>query len=194
MHPYSINSKERSVVPLFLAVLAIILSYLLHLFSDKVFKIPWWIEAPSVIGFYGILYNLFDKYFWKYKMFSKLGLVKTPVICGVWSGNSKSSANYENGNKVVKVEIRQSWTSIKIFLETDTSESLSFEASIVIDQFNTPRLYYQYQNNPKDSAPGTMHTHFGSVHASIKDSKTIEAEYYSGRDRNNTGTFLINKN
>ncbi len=54
MHPYSINSEEHKHISLYLAVVAILLAWTLYLFSKNVFPLPWWIEAPSVIGFYGI--------------------------------------------------------------------------------------------------------------------------------------------
>ena len=44
-------------------------------------------------------------------------------------------------------------------------------------------------NKPKDSAPETMHVHYGSASAKLDENESLQTEYYSGRDRNNTGSF-----
>ena len=194
MHNYSINSEEHKIVSFYLAILAILLAWGLSLFSDKVFSIPWWIEAPSVIGFYGILYKLFDSWFWKKEILRKIGLIKTPVVEGNWTGILNSLSQHSTGPiDIKKFKVKQTWTHIRIYLATETSESYSFEASMTVDHFDTARIHYQYMNSPKDSSPETMHMHCGSVTAKIIDSETIESEYYSGIDRNNIGSFSLKK-
>ena len=36
---------------------------------------PWWIDAPSVIGFYGLLYWASDERLWKLGILRKIGLI-----------------------------------------------------------------------------------------------------------------------
>lgn len=142
----------------------------------------------------GILYKLFDSWFWKKEILRKIRLIKTPVIEGNWTGSLNSSSQYSTGPiDIKKFKVKQTWTRIRIYLATETSESYSFEASMTVDHFDTARIHYQYMNSPEDSSPETMHMHCGSVTAKIIDSETIEAEYYSGRDRNNTGSFSLKK-
>ncbi len=194
MHPYSINSEEHKKVSLCIAVAAILLAWGLSVFSNHVLKIPWWIESPSVLGFYGILYALFNNYLWKKKILHTLGVIKTPVFEGVWLGEIISQSEHATNPIIIKkFKIKQTWTHIRIFLETETSESYSFEASMNIDYFDTARIHYQYMSQPKDSSPETMHMHCGSVTAKLIDENNIEAEYYSGRDRNNTGSFRVER-
>jgi len=188
MHNYSINSEERTQIPFFLAILSIIFAWVLGSIH-----FPWWVDAPSVMGFYGILFLVFDRFAWKLKFLHKIGIIKTPILQGEWAGTSTSSTPHPDGNKKVVVKIIQTWTHIKIFLETDTSKSFSFEGSIVINQFEIPMLYYQYESHPKNGSAETMNIHCGSVYAKILNENLIEAEYYSGRGRQNIGNFKITK-
>jgi hypothetical protein len=66
MHGYSTDSAERRIVPLLLASVAIMLAWL----SSKILAIvhltlPWWLDAPSTVGYYGALYALFDRNLWR---------------------------------------------------------------------------------------------------------------------------------
>src|SRR6266567_345217 len=79
MHGYSTDSNERRIVPLVLALLAIALAWTSSKFLGAVhLAIPWWIDAPSSMAFYGGLYALFDKYLWRKSLARKLGLVRIP--------------------------------------------------------------------------------------------------------------------
>lgn len=194
MHPYSINSEEHKHISLYLAVVAILLAWELYLFSKNVFPLPWWIEAPSVIGFYGILHKWFENKLWRNKYIRRVLSIKTPIIDGNWSGSITSHSTHANGLiPIKKFCIKQTWSHVLIYLETETSESNSFEASMNVDEFGTPRIHYQYINKPKDNAPETMHVHYGSASAKLDDNGSLQTEYYSGRDRNNMGSFEVKK-
>lgn len=194
MHPYSINSEEHKHISLYLAVISILLAWGLNVFSTNIFSIPWWVEAPSVIGFYGILHKLFETSLWRNTHVRKILSIKTPIIDGDWSGTIASHSVHATGPvPIKKFCIKQTWTHICIYLETNTSESYSFEASMNVDEFETARIHYQYVNKPKDNAPETMHIHQGSASAKLDDQDVLQTEYYSGRDRNNTGSFELKK-
>lgn len=194
MHPYSINSEEHKNISLYIAIASILLAWGLYWFSKNVFALPWWVEAPSVIGFYGILNKWLESSLWKKKYIRKIFGIKTPVLDGEWSGSINSNSVHSTGPvPIKKFCIKQTWSHIKIYLETETSESNSFEASMNVDEFGTPRIHYQYINQPKDSAPETMHIHKGSASAKLDDNGFLQTEYYSGRDRNNTGSFEVKR-
>ena len=179
-----------------LAILAILFAWVLGFLSQKLnIQIPWWFDAPSVFGFYGIIFTWFNKYGWKIKILHKIGVVKTPVIEGKWTGELKS-ITHESDESLQKIsmEIKQTWTNIRFELKAKNSDSFSIEAGVVIDHAVNPIIYYHYQNQPKNNAPETMHVHFGSVQAKLVESNIIEAEYFSGRDRQNFGTFRLVKN
>lgn len=194
MHPYSINSEEHKRMSLYMAVIAILLAWGLFFFSKNIFSLPWWVEAPSVIGFYGFLHKWFESKLWRNKFIRKIFGIKTPIVDGDWSGSITSHSSHANGLiPIKKFCIKQSWTHIRIYLETENSESYSFEASMNVDEFGTVRIHYQYMNKPKDGAPETMHVHYGSASAKLDDQGVLRTEYYSGRDRNNTGSFEIKR-
>jgi uncharacterized membrane protein len=54
MHGYSTDSDEKRVVPLILAGLAIALAWMSsNLLATEHFSMPWWMDAPSSVFFYG---------------------------------------------------------------------------------------------------------------------------------------------
>ena len=75
MHPYATDSQERKTIPLFIAAFAVIsalaLSRLLQLIHW-----PGWVDAPATMGFYGIYYDLFRRWFWRIPLLHTLGIVK----------------------------------------------------------------------------------------------------------------------
>src|SRR5258708_37900032 len=92
MHGYSTDSDERRVVPLLLAFFAISLAWL----SSKLLVVihlsmPWWVDAPSLMAFYGVLYTLFDRSLWRNGLGSKLGRVRIPNLAERCSGYLFSS-------------------------------------------------------------------------------------------------------
>src|SRR5216683_3282170 len=94
MHGYSTDSGERRVIPLLLALLAIALAWVSSKFLASIhLSMPWWVDAPSSMAFYGALYALFDKYLWRNRLVCKLGLVRTPNLTGRWRGFPLPSAH-----------------------------------------------------------------------------------------------------
>jgi hypothetical protein len=74
MHGYSTDSDEKRIVPLFLAGLAIALAWMSsNLLATKHFSMPWWMDAPSSMFFYGTLCALLDTRLWRHPLMRKLG-------------------------------------------------------------------------------------------------------------------------
>src|SRR5260370_5051141 len=87
MHGYSTDSSERRIVPLLLALLAIALAWATSKFLAAAhLSLPWWVDAPSSMAYYGVLYALFDRYLWRNSFVHKLGLVRIPNLTGRWRG------------------------------------------------------------------------------------------------------------
>jgi hypothetical protein len=187
MHGYSTESNERRVVPFLLAVLAVGLAWstaralaILHL------HFPWWADAPSSLGYYGVLYGLFDKYLWRNSLARRLGLSKIPDLSGAWHGYLTTSFDSHSRRYHVLVQIFQSWTQISIFLTTITSISASRIAAIEASGPEGVALIYEYQNQPLSNAARTMHMHYGTATLRISGS-SFTGEYYAGRDRRTFG-------
>ena len=187
MHGYSTDSDERRVVPLFLALVAISLAWLSFKFLAVIhFSTPWWVDAPSLMAFYGALYALFDRHLWRSRLIHKLGLVKTPNLAGRWHGYLTSSFDHHAKRYDLCVQIVQSWTQISVLLSTATSASRSCVAVIQVADPEGVALIYQYENQPVADATSTMHMHYGTAMLRMSGGTKLTGDYYAGRDR---GTF-----
>ncbi|PYT93122.1 MAG: hypothetical protein DMG36_11345 [Acidobacteria bacterium] len=194
MHSYSTDSDERRLVPLILAALAIVLAW----GSSKVLaaahvSLPWWMEAPSSMGLYGVLYTLFDKYLWRTTYVRKLGLSKVPNLAGRWNGFLVSSFDGFAKQHDVMLQIFQSWTQISVYLTTATSISTSCVAVIQVSDLSGVGLVYQYQSQPLANARKSMHMHFGTgmLRMCRDDHHHLTGEYYAGRDRGTYGQICF---
>ena len=194
MHEYSINTEERKNVLLVLSLFSIIFSWFFNkLLVIYKISLPWWVESPSVLFFYGLLFIIFDKWLWQY--FKTINLIKTPNLNGKWTGYLKSSFSNHKLEVKAKIRIFQTWTKIKILLITNKSLSYSEVASIVINTPEGKYLSYQYINEPKTNSAKTMSIHRGSVRLLFNEkSYSLEGDYFSGRDRQNFGSLYFKRN
>lgn len=194
MHPYATDSPERLNIIFGLAVFSVGLAYLLHAgVSFLGIQFPWWAESPSMMGIFGLLYQLFEKRLWRWKILRRMRIVGVPDLNGEWSVEGRTSFDSEkifSANAIIK----QTWTKISVWLETPESLSHSISASILIEQPGGVTLSYEYRNEPKANAKGTMHAHRGTAVLKLKGNGCeLEGEYYSGRDRLNYGALLFKK-
>lgn len=189
MHPYSTDSNEKNSVPLLLVIASVLSAWFLNRVLEVLqFTVPWWIGAPSVVGFYGMFYTIFDKYLWRLLVLRKIGLVKLPDLNGSWEGYIASSFDAHATKHDATIEIRQSWARISISLRTRISKSHSLTATILTENQNAVIISYEYQNEPMPRAENTMHTHRGTARLTLEpENQAIEGEYYTGRDRQNFG-------
>src|SRR5258708_13383736 len=170
MHGYSTDSDERRVVPLFLALVAISLAWLSSKFFAVVpLSITWWVDAPFLMTFYGVLYTLFDRHLWRNGFACKLGLVKIPNLAGCWRGYLISSFDGHARRHNLVINIFQTWTQLAVFLATTTSISRSFPALIQFTDTDGIPLSYPYQNQPLVGPANSMPMHF--VTATLRVSK-----------------------
>jgi hypothetical protein len=194
MHGYSTDSGERRIVPLLLAGAAVTLAWVSSRILSAVHVLPpWWLDAPSSLGFYGVLYFLFDRILWRIRFFRKLGLVRVPNLAGHWRGYLLSSFDGHSKHYGLMIDIFQSWTQVAVFLMTETSVSRSSAAMIQIDIPDGIALIYQYQNQPLADATKTMHMHYGTAVLRLSDADCLTGEYYAGRDRRTFGRICCQR-
>src|SRR6266849_5071916 len=117
MHGYSTDSGERRVVPLLLASVAIALGWVSsRILAVTNLVVPWWLDAPSSLAFYGALNSLFDRYLWRNGLVSKLGLVRIPNLAGQWHGYLVSSFDgHEKDRKSTRLNSSHEWISYAVF-------------------------------------------------------------------------------
>lgn len=193
MHPYVTDSNERRLVPLLLAALSMICSWGLYEILMLIqISPPWWFDMPSLMGFYGLFYAAFDKWLWRISFIRRIGLVKVPVLAGRWEGQVTSSFDEHQGQLEAVIQVHQTWTRIRIDLETKNSKSFSQTASIITEISDSALIAYDYLNEPKAHSTMTMHTHRGFARHTwcvVNGRETFDGEYYSGRDRGTFGTL-----
>jgi hypothetical protein len=194
MHGYSTDSSERRIVPLLLALLAIALAWTSSKFlATAQLSVPWWVDAPSSMAFYGALYALFDRYLWRNDFVRKLGLVRVPNLTGRWRGYLVTSFDGHATRHNLIIHIFQSWTQIVVYLNTPTSMSRSCTAVIQVDDPEGAALVYQYQSQPLADAMGTMHMHYGTGMLRITNDGFLAGDYYTGRDRRTFGRICCRR-
>lgn len=193
MHPYATDSPERRTVTLILSVLSILAAWCFASTLEALhLGVPWWLDAPSVVGFYGAFYAGFDRYLWRIPIFRTIRLVRIPRLDGTWQGYAASSFDNHADHHPVSVHIAQTWTHIRIGLAADKSQSHSLVASLLVEGIS-PTLTYLYLNEPKADAVNTMHTHRGTVQLTLQADRSLDGEYYTGRDRQSYGVLHLTR-
>jgi len=197
MHQYQTDDSVKKNFLIVAVLLAVALAYLFGKAIDALqIQIPWYLESPSILGFFGAIYWLYDKYIWKTKWIQKVDWIKTPNISGKWNVEIRTSHGDFTETVSGKAIIRQTAFKISIALETDTSTSNSIHAALMrTEKVSEYELTYNYINHPKADSLETMSIHMGTTHVSIADdSQKIDGEYYSGRNRQNFGRVTFSRN
>ena len=178
----SINFTKPSHIAFFGAVIPLA-SWII---SQKFFSLlpdwPNWLEGLSPIAVYGLIYFLFDKYFWKWSIFRYIGIVWFPNLNGRWTGTQMSS--YKDGNEKNvevdgKLEISQTFSKICVrgYYAKSDSESVAASFAECNDQVY---LFYTYDNDPGSLKTGTMQRHKGSGKIKLLPSeKRIKGCYWN---------------
>lgn len=200
MHQYATDSGEKKFILLMMALLSILATWVLYELMTRISTLtglsaPWWLEIPSLMTFYGLFYEIFDKWLWKKPIVQKLGLARIPNLNGLWKGYVRSSHDQFKEKIEASIRIFQSWTHIEICQETKTSKGRSFVATILTKNLDAARLFFMYRNMPEIDADPNMHQHSGSAQLILSsDEKTLSGDYYNcGRDRLTWGKLYFEK-
>jgi hypothetical protein len=183
MHPYSTDLDKRGYVPLTIAIVSIIAAWLLStLLTTLRWSVPWWVDAPSVLAFYGFFSAAFEKRLWRTSVIRPL--LGIPNLNGTYKGYISSSFDKHHSKHPATLEIRQTWKEISVIMTTENSSGQSTAASLNTE---TGIFSYEYLNEPKPGTASTMHCHRGTGALKITSEDHLEGEYYSGRDRQTYG-------
>ena len=195
MHYYVTDSNDKDKLTWLNIILSLVLAYCTSLIIIKMsWNNFWWLDIPSVFGYYGILNYFLNKYVWKWKKIRSILFINTPNLNGIWQGNLSSSFNNHTQKINVKVNIKQSLTKMAISFESEQSRGHSIIATLLIDDVGSRALRYEYLNEPKIDSPETMHMHRGTSHLILVDDHTLDGDYYSGRDRVQRGLINLRRN
>jgi hypothetical protein len=152
--------------------------------------IPWWIDTPSVLGFYGLVYWFYDRWAWRWL----IGVHGIPDIAGNYSVKIRSSHDKHATEYEARITVWQSWSRILVRLEASGSISVSRGGYLVEVPGNGHRLVYLYHNTPRPSAVSSMQQHDGTGEIDFAaDGQTAVGGYYSGRGRLQHGEMSLTR-
>ncbi len=182
MHPYSTDAPERESIPKLLAVLAVLAALALDwMLRSTHTLIPWWVDTPAVMGFYGLFFIIWDKWLWALRL-GPLRLSKLPDLGGEWRGELRSSFSSTEPAKAACVTIRQTWSRILVTLESVSSHSASTMATVYTVESADHGIKYEYLNHPKALMGQAMQPHRGLASLRLKeDGKVVEGDYFTAR-------------
>jgi hypothetical protein len=188
-HPYSADTNDRRLVHVYFAITGILLSYCIYLICETLrCTIPWWIDAPAILGFYGTIYIIFKKWLWNNSFFKFLLSLKTPDWNGTYNCILKTSFDNFHDEKKIDIIIVQDWDTISITSRTNLSKSNSISGSFSIDNAIYPVFTYEYINQPDNDAPSSMQIHIGMTSIWFENGELI-GEFFTGRGRVTYGKF-----
>lgn len=197
MHEYSISNHDRKTAYYFLAMLSGLLgvgiAYLLGFF-EKSFGVV--AAAPSGLAVFGLLFIVFDKFIWKWPWLYNLGVVKIPNLNGYWDASMASSAT---GKQIeAKVFVYQTYSKIRIRLETEKSESISQMAALEMADPTLFNLRYEYSAEYQRDENAEILRHYGVTSLKLKSdshdfSSKHSATYYTEQGRDSHGTITIKR-
>lgn len=189
MHGYTEEGKNRQTVIFWLTVISIILgagiTYGLNVlieFINKKIEIEILILCITLIfgvsasGIFGLIYWMFDKFFWKIKIFRNHDLSGKYQCHGI----SKDKSQKEKDEFDAIITIKQTWTKITIHLDAKQSFSDSFMASLSVNGIGDIRLDYSYKNSTKQTNRDMVSSHTGT--ANLIFAADIRGKYYNQPD------------
>lgn len=194
MHEYSIDVDQKDIV-FYIAALSVTLAsfstaligYLSENFSFVSFMGPL-----TAISIFGLIYTLFDKKIWRWKLLKRIGLVKVPDLEGEWEGIFNSSFHEFNESLPAQFKIEQTWTKICIMGKFNDSKSSSYTAAIKVNAGGGVKVLYSYQNEKnteKADEPFSDHKGYGALLLNREENK-IEGSYFNNPSNNRNHGIL----
>lgn len=154
---------------------------------------PSVLSSVSAGAVFVVLYTIFDKWAWKWRLVNFL--VRVPDLSGEWhcdgqTINPDGTPSYKWEGKVVIV---QRWDKIRVRLTTSQSGSNSINAGLICDDVDGFKLIYNYRNDPKINET-QLRAHYGFATVIFaKDRKTAQGEYFNGHGRFTFGKLALTK-
>jgi hypothetical protein len=173
-----------------LAIASVLLAWGLHaLLQSAQFEPPWWLDTPTVLGFYGILWKVYDRQAWRWR-WKSLRISDVPDSAGEWNGQLQSSYNGETLDATLT--IRQTATHVLAELETENSRSTSVMATLNCRPGPFQGFSFVYENRPRAlNAPG-MAPHSGRAHLRLTaDGRVLEGDYETDHHRSSSGRIKL---
>lgn len=196
VHEYSIDVDNKKIY-FFLALFSFIVSMLIATILNYLISITHFIEISvsiSSLSLFGIFYTLFDKYVWKWKLLTKIGIVKTPNLNGEWKGELYSSYFNFAKKQDASLIIEQNWSKIYIKGNFNQSSSSSNTTSLKVNSGGSIKLLYSYYNDKHpEYYQQDNSNHRGYANLEISDN-IIKGNYFNDPTNNkNHGKLHLKK-
>jgi hypothetical protein len=192
MHPYVSNVDGRRSLYIVLAAGATVSAFLLREILQSVsVQPPWWIDAPSVLGFFGLYWTVFDHVVWRWRVARWVNWTDAPDLSGSWTATVDTTHEGAPFATQGRVKIRQTASRLSVSIRWDQSRSYSVSGIVQIGGGAEPELIYQYVNEPNPNALATMQIHRGTAWLELVSPTELVGEYYSGRGRRQVGKLSL---
>lgn len=144
MHLYVYQDRSKYPFPLAVLIAIAVVSIAFSLAINITIEDISYIQGPSALLFFGLLYKLFDSYLWRWQPLRTLGIVSMPNLQGEWNSSVISTLPEYPDPLQGSLRIHQTFSRLSITFNTKISRSRSLSAVIApIDQ-TTVRLTYQF--------------------------------------------------
>ncbi len=153
-------------------------------------------KIPDVVFYYIILFEIFRRWIWRWKIFRKW-LVVFPDLQGTWKGTLQTTWVNPKTGKVpgpipLTIVIRQSFDDISCVMYTSESSSTSIMS--LLDETGNNEVWslsYLYTNKPNVSVRERSIVHDGTAVLRFvnKPEKILTGEYWTNRFT--TGDIMI---
>ena len=201
-HEYALGGVNRSTIGKWVGTLAATISALL------VFVILSLVDVARAIGLdanippsifslvgaaavYRIIYLVFSRYIWKWRVVSSA--LSVPDLTGKWTCSATSSyktpLSPSGADWEAEIDISQSWEKLCVFMKAQKSRSESVSAALISKGNGEFQLIYHFKNDPTEFEDG-LNAHHGFVDMVIaKDLRSAHGVYFTGRGRSSYGTM-----
>lgn len=192
LHYYSKEFKYSPYIHVFLAALSLIIFYGLSFipFLDSLK-----LSVFKTFTIFAFLEIIFDLFVWK--LFCKLKWIPVLDYSGTYKGTMRSvSKDGEEKEHSVDMNIKQTWSKMKITFRSEKVSSISFSASIIVSEFenDNPHLWYNYFTDGKNNGKKRISAHYGTSKLEFsKDKSSVSATYFTEQSRDSSGAFTLHK-
>jgi hypothetical protein len=194
MHNYSVDKNHDkfilTIILIFAGFLDALINYIFpiwfHNFFVSIFYFPFFFI--TFIACFSFLFFLFNDFLWSKKPINNW-IVKCPDLNGNWEGQVINPC-YDPID--VHVEIKQTWTKIIIYLNTDTAESKTKALTFFTEDSTYPKVEYIYYNKTKNNSDKDFYSHGGTASLIYKENCLV-GNYYTDEQRRTYGKIKLCK-
>ncbi len=197
MHEYMTTHHDRKKTYFLITVVSGALGTWAAYLIDKLESVGILVAAPSGMAVFTLTFLLFDNFLWRLPILYEWGIVKIPNIQGTWDAIIKT-ADVAAPEVKAKAIIHQTYSRIRIRIETDKSNSLSQMAILEMTDPTCFSLRYEYQAEYKRDKNSNILRHYGVSCFNLKSnshdfSSNQSATYYTEQGRDTHGEIVIRK-